>query len=97
MTLGHIKTIIIVTILSIIINIGEITRPYLIKVVIDDYLSKGIYQKGAITIGMIGAIYIGIVIAIMILVYRFSGCIASMGVIMYTAFTFLIFYLQFDF
>ena len=40
-----------------------------------------------------GVIGIGIVIAIMILVYRFSGFIASMGVIMYTAFTFLIFYL----
>ena len=42
------------------------------------------------TAGMIG---IGIVILIMLLVYRFSGFIASMGVIMYTAFTFLIFYL----
>ena len=28
----------------------------------DDYLKFGIYQKGAITIGMIGAIYIGIVL-----------------------------------
>lgn len=58
----HIKTIIVVTILSIIINIGEILRPYLIKIVIDDYLALGIYQKGAITIGMIGALYIAIVI-----------------------------------
>ena len=58
----HIRTIIIVTILSILINIGEILRPYLIKIVIDDYLSLGIYQKGAITIGMIGALYIAIVI-----------------------------------
>lgn len=40
--------------------------------------------------GMIG---ISIVILIMLLVYRFAGFIASMGVIMYTAFTFLIFYL----
>lgn len=58
----HIKTIIVVTILSIIINVGEIVRPYLIKIVIDDYLSLGIYQKGAITIGMIGALYIAIVV-----------------------------------
>lgn len=58
----HIKTVIIVTILSIIINIGEIIKPYLIKIVIDDYLSAGIYQKGIITIGIIGACYIGIVI-----------------------------------
>ena len=40
-----------------------------------------------------GVIGIGIVILIMLFVYRFSGFIASMGVIMYTFFTFLIFYL----
>lgn len=58
----HKKTIIIVTILSLIINIGELIKPYLIKIVIDDYISQGIFQKGMITIGMIGACYIGIVI-----------------------------------
>ena len=58
----HKKTIIIITILSIIVNLGELIRPYLIKVVIDDYLPNGIYQKGIITIGIIGATYIGIVI-----------------------------------
>ena len=56
------KAIIIISILAIIINIGEVIKPYLIKVVIDDYLSLGIWEKGAITIGMIGALYIGIVI-----------------------------------
>lgn len=40
-----------------------------------------------------GVIGIGIVILIMLLVYRFAGFIASMGVIIYTLFTFLIFYL----
>ena len=40
-----------------------------------------------------GIIGISIVILIMLLVYRFSGFIASMGVILYTALTFLIFYL----
>ena len=40
-----------------------------------------------------GVIGIGIVILIMLFVYKFAGFIASMGVIMYTAFTFLIFYL----
>lgn len=58
----HKKTIIIVTILSLLISIGELLKPYLIKVVIDDYLSAGILQKGIITIGMIGAVYIGIVV-----------------------------------
>lgn len=58
----HKKTILIITLLSLLINVGEIVKPYLIKIVIDDYLSLGIYQKGVITIGIIGAIYIGIVI-----------------------------------
>ena len=58
----HIKTIIIVTILSILISICELIKPYIIKIVIDDYLTEGIYQKGNITIGMIGAFYIGIVL-----------------------------------
>lgn len=58
----HKKTIAVVTILSLLINIGELIKPYLIKVVIDDYLSQGIFQKGVMTIGIIGAIYIGLVI-----------------------------------
>lgn len=40
-----------------------------------------------------GAIGIAVVILIMLLVYRFSGFIASMGVLLYTILTFLIFYL----
>ena len=75
----HIKTIIIVTILSLIINIGEIIRPYLIKIVIDDYLTLGIYQKGAITIGMIGALYITIVIVGNILDFIASSTTNMMG------------------
>lgn len=58
----HKKTIIIVTLLSLIISISEMVKPYLIKIVIDEYLQLGIYQKGIITIGMIGAAYIAIVI-----------------------------------
>ena len=58
----HKKTIIIVTILSLLISIAEMVKPYLIKIVIDEYLTLGVYQKGIVTIGMIGASYIGIVI-----------------------------------
>ncbi len=58
----HKKTIMIVTLLSLLISISEMIKPYLIKVVIDEYLQFGIYQKGIITIGMIGAVYIAIVI-----------------------------------
>lgn len=58
----QLKTIIIISVLAIIINIGEVAKPYLVKTVIDDFLSLNIYQKGAITIGLIGAIYLAIVI-----------------------------------
>lgn len=58
----HKKTILIVTILSLLTNVCELLKPYLIKIVMDDYLAVGIYQKGMITIGMIGAAYIAIVI-----------------------------------
>ena len=50
------------SILSLLIAIAEIAKPYIIKIAIDDYLVQGIYQKGIFTIGMLGAIYIGIVI-----------------------------------
>lgn len=56
------KSIVIISILAIIINIGEIIKPYLIKIAIDDYLSLGLWQKGAITVGILGAVYIGIVL-----------------------------------
>ena len=58
----HKKTIIIVTLLALVITIIEMVKPYIIKIVIDDYLNKGIYEKGIITVGMLGAIYIGLVI-----------------------------------
>lgn len=58
----HMKTIIIVSLLSIIIDILELSRPYLIKVLIDDFLNLGIAQKGFITINIIGITYLLIVI-----------------------------------
>ncbi len=56
------KAILIISILAIIINIGEVVKPYLIKIVIDDFLSVGVWQRGAMTIGIISAVYIGIVL-----------------------------------
>lgn len=56
------KPLAIISIISIIITICELVKPYIIKIVIDDYLSLGIYEKGFVTIGMFGAIYIGIVL-----------------------------------
>ncbi len=56
------KSIIIISILSILINIGEVAKPYLIKTVIDNYLSMGIWEKGIMSIGIIGSVYIAIVL-----------------------------------
>ena len=75
----HKKTIIIVTLLSLLINIGELIKPYLIKIVIDDYISFGIFKKGLVTIGMIGASYIGIVIIGNILDFIASTTTNMMG------------------
>jgi len=58
----YLKGIIIISILSLLVSICEIIKPFLIEQVIDNYLSKGIYQNGMFTIGVIGAIYIGIVL-----------------------------------
>lgn len=75
----HKKTIIVVTILSLIISIIEMVRPYLIKIVIDDYLSAGVYQKGFLTIGIIGAIYIALVIISNIIDFTASTATNMMG------------------
>lgn len=58
----HKKTIIITSILSLMIGIGEIAKPYLLEVAIDEYISKGVFQKGTMTVSMIGVIYIAIVL-----------------------------------
>lgn len=58
----HLKTIILVSILSIIIDILELTKPYLVKVVIDDFLSLGISENSFISITTIGVIYLILVV-----------------------------------
>ena len=58
----HLKTIVLVSILATIIDILEIIKPYLIKVVIDDFLTLGIAEKGFISITTIAVIYLGIVV-----------------------------------
>ncbi|MCI8760199.1 MAG: ABC transporter ATP-binding protein [Clostridia bacterium] len=73
------KSIAIISILAILINIGEVVKPYLIKIVIDDYLTANLYQKGIMTIGMIGAIYIAIVILGNILNFIVTTATSMMG------------------
>lgn len=68
----HMKTIIIVTILAIFIDIIALTKPYLVKTVIDEFLNKGTsIQKNInilgitfenISITIIAIIYIGMVL-----------------------------------
>ena len=58
----HMKTIILVSILSIIIDIISIAKPYLIKILIDDFLSLGLFEKGLVSTSVIGAIYILLVV-----------------------------------
>lgn len=58
----YIKLIIITSFLAILINAGEIIRPRIVESVIDDFLSKNIFDNGKITVITLGYIYIGIVI-----------------------------------
>lgn len=58
----YIKLIIITSLLAILINIGEIIRPKIIESVIDDFLSKNVFDNGKITAFTLGYIYIGIVV-----------------------------------
>lgn len=58
----HLKTIIIVSIIAIIIDLLEISKPYLIKIIIDNFLSFGISQIGFFSINIIGFTYLIIVV-----------------------------------
>ncbi len=58
----HFKTIFLVSILSIIIDLLELTKPYLVKVVIDDFLSLGISEKVFLSVNLIGITYLIIVV-----------------------------------
>ncbi len=75
----QVKSIAIISILAILINVGEVVKPYLIKIVIDDYLTANLYQKGIMTIGMIGAIYIAIVLIGNILNFIVTTATSMMG------------------
>lgn len=58
----HLKTIIIVSIIAIIIDLLEISKPYLVKIIIDNFLSFGISQIGFFSINIIGFTYLIIVV-----------------------------------
>ena len=73
------KSIIVISILAIFISVCEVVRPYLLKIVIDDYLSVGLWQKGIMTIGIIGGIYIALVLIANILDFVVTTATSMMG------------------
>jgi len=79
MAKSHKLTILIISLLSILISVGEIARPYIIEIGIDDFLSQGIYEKGGMTIAILGAIYIGIAIVSSILEFIATTTTNMMG------------------
>ena len=75
----HRKTIIITSLLSLLIGIIEIVKPYLLEIAIDEYIGKGIFQKGAMTVSILGAIYIGIVLLENIIDFITTTTVNMMG------------------
>ena len=75
----HKKTIMITSFLSLMIGIVEIVKPYLLRIAIDEYISKGIFQKGAITVALIGGIYIGMVLLQNIIDFVTTKTVNMMG------------------
>ena len=63
------KTVIFVTILAIIIDVLALLKPYLVKVLIDNYLKNGINQDGFLSIQIIAFMYITLVLLENILNY----------------------------
>ena len=59
---SHKKTIIIISLFAIIIDIIEISKPYLIKTIIDDFLTLEISEKGFLTVTKIGIMYLALVV-----------------------------------
>lgn len=56
------KIIIFITILALILDGIALLKPYLVKIAISEFMSKGIYENGIISILTISFIYIGFVI-----------------------------------
>ena len=55
---SHMRTIVLVSIFAIILDAIALLKPYLIKIIIDNFLSLGIYQKGFYTVTTIGVFYL---------------------------------------
>ena len=56
------KTVFFVAVLALIIDILALLKPYLVKILIDDFLKNGVYNNEFWTVSFIGYVYIGIVL-----------------------------------
>jgi len=56
------KTVVFVTILALLIDILALVKPYLIRVLIDDFLKNGVEAQEWLTVSIIAYIYIGLVL-----------------------------------
>lgn len=63
----YIKLIILVTVLAFIINIGQVLKPYIVKVLIDDYISLNVAEKSFSAVIILGCAYIALEIIINLL------------------------------
>lgn len=54
----YIKTIVFVTFIAIVIDIIALVKPYLVRILIDDFLDKGISRNGIISTSIISYIYV---------------------------------------
>ena len=56
------KTVVFVTILALLIDILALAKPYIIKILIDNFLKNGIQQQEWLSVSIIAYLYIGLVV-----------------------------------
>ena len=56
------KTVVFVTILALLIDVLALIKPYLVRVLIDDFLKNGVEQNEFLSVSIIAYIYIGLVL-----------------------------------
>ena len=56
------KKVVFVTVLALLIDVLALLKPYLVRVLIDDFLKNGVEQKEFLSVSIIAYIYIGLVL-----------------------------------
>jgi ATP-binding cassette subfamily B protein len=57
LALPHIKKVILASVCVLLVNGAQLAKPYILKVVIDDFLTKQVVQKGFFSITTMGILY----------------------------------------